>query len=63
MPLGSHLTYYLAKRGLPVTLLEKDTIASGDAGLIVPSHSIPLAAPGVLSKGLRWMLDLESPFL
>ena len=63
---GVSSAYYLAKRGLPVTLLEKDAIgsgaSSGNAGLIVPSHSIPLAAPGVLSKGLRWMLDPKSPF-
>jgi glycine/D-amino acid oxidase-like deaminating enzyme len=42
----------LARRGLPVTLIEKGDIAAGssygNAGLIVPSHSIPLAAPGGL---------------
>ena len=58
--------YYLARRGLSVTLVEKGDIAAGssygNAGLIVPSHSIPLAAPGVLRQGLRWMLDTESPF-
>jgi D-amino-acid dehydrogenase len=63
---GVCAAYYLARRGLPVTLVEKGDIASGssygNAGLIVPSHSIPLAAPGVLQQGLRWMLDPESPF-
>ena len=63
---GVASAYYLARRGLPVTLLERAAIASGasagNAGLLVPSHSVPLAAPGVLSKGLRWMLDPESPF-
>jgi D-amino-acid dehydrogenase len=58
--------YYLARRGLSVTLVEKGDIAAGssygNAGLIVPSHSVPLAAPGVLQQGLRWMLDAESPF-
>jgi D-amino-acid dehydrogenase len=58
--------YYLARRGLSVTLVEKGEIAAGssygNAGLIVPSHSVPLAAPGVLRQGLRWMLDAESPF-
>lgn len=58
--------YYLARRGLSVTLVEKGDIAAGssygNAGLIVPSHSVPLAAPGVLRQGLRWMLDAESPF-
>lgn len=58
-------TYYLARRGFAVTLVEKGDIAAGssygNAGLIVPSHSVPLAAPGVLRQGLRWMLDAESP--
>jgi len=34
----------------------------GNAGLIVPSHCIPLSEPGVIGQGLRWMLDPESPF-
>jgi len=28
----------------------------------VPSHSVPLAEPGVIGQGLKWMLDPESPF-
>jgi D-amino-acid dehydrogenase len=63
---GVCAAYYLARRGFGVTLVEKGDIAAGssygNAGLIVPSHSIPLAAPGVLRQGLRWMLDPESPF-
>ena len=34
----------------------------GNAGMIVPSHFIPLAAPGMIAKGLRMMLNPESPF-
>ena len=30
--------------------------------MIVPSHFIPLAAPGVISQGLKWMLNPKSPF-
>ena len=30
--------------------------------MIVPSHFVPLAAPGMVALGLRWMLDPESPF-
>ena len=30
--------------------------------MIVPSHFIPLAAPGMIAKGMRWMFDSESPF-
>ena len=58
--------YYLARRGCVVTLLERAHVGAGsswgNAGLIVPSHSVPLAAPGVLGQGLRWMADPESPF-
>jgi len=58
--------YYLAERGRDVILVDKGGICSGssygNAGLLLPSHSVPLAAPGVLSKGFQWLLDAESPF-
>lgn len=64
--IGVCSAYYLASKGLKVTLIEKDGIASGcsygNGGLIVPSHAMPLASPGALGNGLRWMLDSESPF-
>ncbi len=64
--IGVCAAYYLAQQGKEVTLVEKGEICSGcsygNAGLIVPSHSIPLAAPGVWWKGLQWMFDAESPF-
>ena len=59
--IGVCSAYYLAKRGCAVTLVERGEICSGssygNSGLVVPSHSVPLAAPGVLSQGLRWLLD------
>ena len=64
--IGVCSAYYLALRGLKVTLIEKNEIASGcsegNAGLIVPSYAMPLASPGALGDGLRWLLDAESPF-
>jgi len=64
--IGVAAAYYLARDGWQVTLVEKGDICAGsshgNAGLIVPSHVIPLAAPGVWVKGLRWMLDPDSPF-
>lgn len=64
--IGICSAYYLAEQGLQVTIVEQKEVASGcsgaNAGLIVPSHSIPLAAPGVLGQGLKWMLKPESPF-
>jgi D-amino-acid dehydrogenase len=64
--IGVCCAHYLSEAGAQVVLIERDEIASGssygNAGLYVPSHSIPLAAPGALRAGLRWMLDPESPF-
>jgi D-amino-acid dehydrogenase len=63
---GVCAAYYLAQAGARVTLVERGEIASGssygNAGLVVPSHSVPLAAPGALWRGIRWMADPESPF-
>jgi D-amino-acid dehydrogenase len=33
-----------------------------NAGMIVPSHFIPLAAPGMIQLGMKWMFNPESPF-
>ncbi|MGH7264453.1 MAG: NAD(P)/FAD-dependent oxidoreductase [Candidatus Rokuibacteriota bacterium] len=64
--IGVCSAYYLARDGWAVTLLDKGPVCAGssygNAGLVVPSHSMPLAAPGVWLRGLRWMLDPESPF-
>ncbi len=64
--IGVCTAYYLAQAGQRVTLLEQGEIAAGssygNAGLIVPSHIVPIAAPGALRSGLRWMFDPESPF-
>ncbi len=55
-----------ARRGFSVTILERkpqqrDGCSFGNAGMIVPSHFTPLAAPGAVSQALRWMGDPESP--
>ncbi len=64
--IGVASAYYLARRGVAVTLVEKGEICSGcsygNAGLLVPSHSVPLAAPGVVAQGLKWMRRRDSPF-
>jgi D-amino-acid dehydrogenase len=64
--IGVCCAYYLSQSGKKVTLVEMGEICSGssygNAGLIVPSHSIPLAAQGVISRGIRWMFNPESPF-
>ncbi len=65
--IGLCTAYYAARRGHRVTLLERhgperEGCSFGNAGMITPSHIVPLAAPGVIGLGMRWMLDRESPF-
>lgn len=64
--IGLSTAYYLTKSGHHVTIIEqsdlKDGCSFGNAGMIVPSHIIPLAAPGMISKGIRWMFNSTSPF-
>ncbi len=64
--IGLSSAYYLGKAGKSVLVLEKgdgiDGCSFGNAGLISPSHYVPLAAPGVVSKGLKWMMNSDSPF-
>ena len=64
--IGLCSAYYLQKSGHDVTIVEKKTIGDacslGNADYISPSHMIPLAAPGMVAAGLKWMLNSESPF-
>lgn len=64
--IGVCCAFYLNGLGKKVLLVEKNDICSGssygNAGLIVPSYSIPLAAPGVIGQGLKWMSKPHSPF-
>jgi D-amino-acid dehydrogenase len=57
----------LARRGASVTLYERGPAlasgcSAGNAGLICPSHSTPIANPASLRNGLRWMWKRDSPF-
>jgi D-amino-acid dehydrogenase len=64
--IGLSSAYYLMKAGHQVTVIDqsdlKDGCSFGNAGMIVPSHIIPLASPGMISKGIRWMFNSTSPF-
>lgn len=65
--IGLSTALYCARRGMKVTLIERnlpqrDGCSFGNAGMIVPSHFIPLAAPGMVKLGLKWMWNPESPF-
>ena len=58
--------YYLVKEGHQVMVIDKGDITGGasfiNAGFVVPSHFTSLAAPGMISQGLKWMFSKSSPF-
>ena len=57
--------YYLQKAGVSVLIVDRgrysEAASTGNAGMIVPSHIVPLSAPGVIAKGLKWLMNPESP--
>lgn len=63
---GLCAAYELRRAGHAVTVVSREPIgvgaSAGNAGMIVPSHVVPLAAPGVVAQGLRWLTSPESPF-
>lgn len=65
--IGLSTAYYCARRGFQVSVIERngaqrDGCSFGNAGMIVPSHFIPLAAPGMVALGFKWMWNPASPF-
>ena len=65
--IGLSTACYCARRGHRVTVLDRnpeqrDGCSFGNAGMVVPSHFVPLAAPGMVALGLKWMWNPESPF-
>lgn len=57
----------LVKKGVRVTILDQDRqladgCSFGNGGMIVPSHFVPLAAPGMMMMGLKMMARRDSPF-
>jgi len=64
---GLSTALHCARKGHRVTVIERhgaqrDGCSYGNAGMIVPSHFVPLAAPGMVKLGLKWMWNPESPF-
>jgi D-amino-acid dehydrogenase len=64
--IGLSSAYYLQKAGYRVTVLERsdftDNCSYGNCGYVCPSHFIPLATPGIVRQGFKWMLNARSPF-
>ncbi len=64
---GLSTAYYGARRGFAVTVVERkpeerDGCSLVNAGMVVPSHFVPLAAPGAVALALKWMWNPASPF-
>ncbi len=63
---GLSSAYYLKQSGWEVTVLDKgdfsDNCSYGNAGYVCPSHFVPLATPGIVLQGLKWMWNSKSPF-
>ena len=63
--IGLSTAYYLNKEGHRVTIVDRSDLDSGasyiNAGYLCPSHIVPLSAPGVVKKGLKWMFNPSSP--
>lgn len=65
--IGLSCAYYLRQHGRTPVVLEAGAIGRGssygNAGLVAPSHSLPLPAPGVVQQALRWLFKPSSPFI
>lgn len=62
--IGLSCAHALLKAGRGVTVLEQQTVGSGashgNCGTITPSV-LPLPAPGVISKGMKWLFKDDAP--
>jgi D-amino-acid dehydrogenase len=64
---GLCTAYYLQKRNeFDITVIDSgdisDNCSFGNMGFLSPSHFTPLASPGIISEGLKYMLSSTSPF-
>jgi D-amino-acid dehydrogenase len=64
--IGLSSAYYLNQSGWEVTVVDKEDFLNncsyGNAGYVCPSHFVPLATPGIVKQGLKWMWNSRSPF-
>jgi D-amino-acid dehydrogenase len=63
--IGAFCAYYLMEKGWAVTIIDKERFgqgsSSGNCGLIVPNHILPLNDPDNLLKAIFWMLKKDAP--
>ena len=63
--IGLSCAYYLLKAGRSVRVIDQGKVgcgsSHGNCGTLTPSHSTPLAMPGVIGTALKWMFDPAAP--
>ena len=63
---GLACALYAQRRGLSVEVLDAGGVGQGasfgNAGLVPPSSTTPLAGPGAIPAALRWLLDPDGAF-
>ncbi len=63
--IGLACAHYLLAEGRSVRVLEAGKVGGGSSwgncGTLTPSHAAPLAAPGMVGRGLAWMLSPSAP--
>ena len=64
--IGLTCAYYLQKEGHKISIIDSGDMTNGcsfgNMGYISPSHFVPLATPGIVAQGIKWMLSSSSPF-
>ncbi len=65
--IGTASAYYLSQAGWRVTMLDRggfgQACSHANCGLVVPSHVLPLAMPGVIGPTLKTLFQKNSPLV
>ncbi|WP_227816141.1 D-amino acid dehydrogenase [Nitrogeniibacter aestuarii] len=66
--IGTTTAYFLAKRGVRVTVIDRQSgpaleTSFANAGQISPGYTTPWAAPGIPLKALKWLFDRHAPLI
>ena len=64
--IGLTSAYYLAKKGVAVTVIDRQPgvaleASFANAGQVSPGYSAPWAAPGVPLKAVKWLFQKYAP--
>ncbi len=65
---GLFCAYHLRRGGASVTVVERGSVGGpqscsyANTGFVGTQGAAPLAEPGVVAQGMRWLLNPESPF-